>query len=152
MSRRDLYFGCNTQLGAAAVEQVNLPVVVEPDPSNPIATSFYRDNVDGWYGNSCRASSLYFSYINHFFIASVPAVKKVQFMAMTDDVAGIGSSVEIRIVSTINEVLASTTFVLSSNYQLIEFDIADYDPAVQISFMLEYKSDYIFYIKEIFLS
>lgn len=113
------------------------------------ATALPRDNFPGFYGLLFDHSSLYFCYLNEYYIPQASVVNGFLLRVIAPSVAEPGSPLEIRVVSDTDEYLGTYDTTLTGEMQLVEFVL---DAPASFEFMMiQYKSQIPFYVKEILL-
>lgn len=113
------------------------------------ATALPRDNFPGFYGLAFDHTSLYFCYLNEYFLPESSQVTGFFLRVIAPAVSEPGSPLEIRVISDTNEYLGRYDSTLTSELQLIEFVL---DAPASFEFiMIQYKSAVAFYVKEILL-
>ncbi len=113
------------------------------------ATALPRDNFPGFYGLAFDHTSLYFCYLNEYYLPESSLVTGLLLRVVAPAVSETGSPLEIRVISDTNEYLGRYDSTLTSELQLIEFVL---DAPASFEFiMIQYKSAVAFYVKEILL-
>ena len=113
------------------------------------ATALPRDNFPGFYGLAFDHTSLYFCYLNEYYLPESSLVTGFLLRVVAPAVSETGSPLEIRVISDTNEYLGRYDSTLTSELQLIEFVL---DAPASFEFiMIQYKSAVAFYVKEILL-
>ena len=113
------------------------------------ATALPRDNFPGFYGLAFDHTSLYFCYLNEYYLPESSLVTGFLLRVVAPAVSEPGSPLEIRVISDTNEYLGRYDSTLTSELQLIEFVL---DAPASFEFiMIQYKSAVAFYVKEILL-
>jgi hypothetical protein len=117
--------------------------------SEALATSIPRDTFPEFYGLEFQDSSLYFAYLNEYYLPELSTVTGFLLRVVAPTVSGAGVPFQIRVVSDTNESLGLYNSNLSNDLQLIEFTLST--PATFELVMIQYKSTVPFFVKEVLL-